>query len=122
MIDHEPGHAAIDADVFPRDESRPVGAEEERHVRDVQRIAHPVDRLLDCVRPFIASEGSVDPSGRDGIYPHFTRETDSQRMSKGGNAPFGRCVAFRLRLAHAVAGRRDIDDGAALIEIRREQL
>ena len=112
MIDHEPGHAAIDADVFPCDEACLVGAEEEHHVRDVQGIAHPLDRLLDCVRPLVDAEGSVDPAGRDGIYPHLAREADSQRMGEGGDAPFGRRIAFRLRLAYAVAGRGDIVDAS----------
>lgn len=29
---------------------------------DVQRIAYPLDRLLDCIRPLVALEGSVNPA------------------------------------------------------------
>ena len=43
-------------------------------------------------------------------------------MGQGGNAALGGGVALRLRLAHAVPGRGNIDDGRPGRKIRRKEL
>ena len=45
MVDHLPGHAAVDAAVLAGDEPRLVRAQVQRHVGDVRRIAHPLGIL-----------------------------------------------------------------------------
>ena len=40
MVDHELGHAAIDADIFAGDKACLVGAEEQRHFGNIVQLAH----------------------------------------------------------------------------------
>ena len=49
-------------------------------------------------------------------------KADSQRMSQGCYASLGGCIALRLGLAHAIAGRRDVHDGGSLGERRGKEL
>ncbi len=46
MVDHLLGHAAVDADILARDESRLVGCEEENYVYDVEWIADTTSEVL----------------------------------------------------------------------------
>ena len=39
MVNHLPGHAAVDADILACDESRLVGAEEQHQIGDIHRVA-----------------------------------------------------------------------------------
>ena len=57
VVDHKPGLPAINADVLAGDETGFVGGQEQHHVGDVQRIAHPTRRLLDGIGAFIDGVG-----------------------------------------------------------------
>ena len=103
MVDHQTGHAAIDADVLACDETCLVGAKEEHHVGDVEGIADTSCGLLNGIGTLIDGVGGVDPSRGDGVDAHLSGKTDCQGMGQCGNATFGCRVAFGLRLAHAVA-------------------
>ena len=122
VVDHLPGHAAVDADVLAGDEARPFGAEEQRHVGNVHGIAHAAGRLLDGVRAFVDPAAGVDPAGGDGVDPNPARKADGQGVGKGGDAALGRRVALRLGLAHAVPRGRDVDDSPACAKMVRKQL
>ena len=71
MIYHLAGHAAIDTDVFTRDEPSLVGAEIEHHIGDVQRVADTSCRLLTGIRTFIDGVGCINPTRRDTVYTTF---------------------------------------------------
>ena len=71
VIDHLPGHAAVDADVFAGDEARLVRAEEQHHMGDVHGIPHPTGRLLHGIRPFVYPVRRVDPFGRNRFLRSF---------------------------------------------------
>ena len=122
VVDHLPGHAAVDADVFAGDEARLVRTEEQHHVGDVHGIAHPTGRLLRSVRPLVYPVRRINPAGGDRIDPHPPSEADGERVGQGRNPALGGGVAFGLRLAHAVSGGGDVDDDAAGGEVRRKQL
>ena len=47
VVDHEFCLATVDADVLAGDEACLVGSQEQGHVGDVQRVAHPARRLLE---------------------------------------------------------------------------
>ena len=102
MVNHLASHAAIDADVLPRDEARFVGTEEHHHVGDVHRITYSANGMLNGIRPLIDSIGCIYPSWRYAVHMHLSCKADSQRMGQGGYAAFGSRVALGLRLAHAV--------------------
>ena len=53
MVDHEPRHAAVDADVLSGDEARFFRAEKQDHIRDIHWIPHAACRLLHGVRTLI---------------------------------------------------------------------
>ena len=122
MVDHLAGHAAVDADVLAGDEARLVRAEEQHHVGDVQRVAHPPGGVLGGVRTLIYGVVGVDPAGGDGVHPHPARQTHRQRMGQGGDTALGCGVAFGLGLAHPVPGRGDVHDGRTVRKMGREQL
>lgn len=122
VVDHLPGHAAVDANVFAGDEARLVRTEKQHHMGDVHGIPHTTGRLLRGIRPFVFPVVRVDPAGGDRIDPHPPGEADGERMGQGRNPTLGGGVAFGLRLAHAVSGRGDVDDDAAGGEVRCEQL
>ena len=63
MVDHKPGLTAIDADVLSGDETGFVGSQEQHHIGDVQRIAHPTGRLLDSIGAF-SGLPSLHPAAR----------------------------------------------------------
>ena len=67
VVDHEPGLAAVDADVLAGNKASLVGGQEQHYVGDVQGIAHPACGLLDGVGAFVESVSGVDPAGRIGI-------------------------------------------------------
>ena len=121
VVDHKPGLTAINTDVFAGDETGFVGGQEQHHVGDIQRIAHPAGRLLDGVGAFVDGVSRVDPAGRDGVDPHLSGEADRQRMGQRGNSALGSGVAFTLGLAHPIPGGRDIDDAAPRGEVWRKQ-
>ena len=50
VIDHEPGHSAVDADVLAGNESGLVRAKVHDHRGYVFRLADTARRLLDCIR------------------------------------------------------------------------
>ena len=122
VIDHLAGHAAVDADVFARDEPRLVGCEIQHHVGDVQRMPHAPRGMLGCVRSLVAGEGRVNPAGRDGIDPHPSDQTHGKGVRQRRDAAFGCGIALRLRLAHAVTRRGNVDDGRAGRKTGRKQL
>ena len=103
VVNHLLGHAAINADVFARDEARLVGGEEENHVRNVERIADATSEVLRGVRPGIGHERGVDPARRDRIDADTPGQARGKRVRERGDAAFGRSVALRLRLAPPVA-------------------
>ena len=71
MIDHLMGHAAIDANIFPCDESGLVRAKEKHHLGDVLGRSHPPRRVLLLIGPEELGSGGVDPTGGDGVDPGF---------------------------------------------------
>ncbi len=62
MINHLAGHAAIDTDVFARDETSLVGAEIEHHIGYIQWIAHTSCWLLNGIGTFIDGVGCINPA------------------------------------------------------------
>ena len=76
VVDHEPGHAAVDANVFSGNEAGLVGTEEQRHFGDVLRLAHPAHGLLSGVRAGDVAARGVDPTGGDAVHPGFARQAD----------------------------------------------
>ena len=62
VVDHEPCLAAVDADVFAGEEAGLVGGQEQHHVGNVHRVAHPSGRLLDGVGAGVDGPGGVDPA------------------------------------------------------------
>ena len=122
MVDHLPGHAAVNADVLSSDEARLVRTEVEHHVGDVQRISHPAGGLLDGVRPLIDGKAGVDPAGGDGVHPHLSRQAHRQGVGQGGDAPLGRRIALGLGLAHPVPGGGDVHNGPAGGKVGGKQL
>ena len=50
MVNHQAGHAAVNADVLTGNESGLVRAKVHDHRRYVFRIADTARRLLDCIR------------------------------------------------------------------------
>ena len=64
VVDHKPGLTAVDADVLAGDETGFVGGQEQHHVGDVQRIAHPACRLLDGVGAFVECKPCRSSRGR----------------------------------------------------------
>ena len=117
MVDHLTSHAAIDADVLARDEASLVATEEEHHMGNVHGVAHAAGRLLRGIGAFVHGVGGVYPSGGDGVDPRPPRQAHGQGVREGGNASLGGRVALGLRLAHAVARGRDVDDGCALSQV-----
>ena len=122
VIDHEPGHAAVDADVFAGDEACLVGAEEQRHFGDVLRLAHPAHGLLGGVGAGDVAAGGVDPAGRNAVHPGFACQAHSHGMGQGGDPAFGGGVALGLGLAHAVPGGCNVDHRRAGSEMGHQQL
>ena len=104
MIDHLPCHSSVNANIFSRNESRFAGTQKQDHFRDILRSADSPDRLLKCVGTGDIGIRGIDPSRRNAVDPHLSRKTDSQGVCEGGDASFSGSIAFRLRLAHAVAG------------------
>ena len=113
MINHLPGHAAVDADIFSGDKAGLVRAEKQYHMGDVQRVTYPAYRLLDGIGAFIYLILIVDPARGDGVDPDFSCQADSQGVGQSGDAAFCRAVGFSLRLTHAVAAGRNVDDAGA---------
>ena len=122
MVDHEPGHTAVDADVLPRDEPRHVGAEVDHHVGDIGGIPHPPGGLLGGVGAFVDGVGVVDPARGDGIDPHAPRKAHGQGVGEGRDAALGGGVALGLGLAHAVAGGGDVDNAGSRGHMGRKEL
>ena len=110
VVDHLPCHPAVNADIFSRDKSRLVRTEKKHHVCDIERISYPMNWLLDGIRPLIVLVRGIDLSGGNGIHSNFPRQADGKGVGQGSDSSLGCRVALRLRLAHAVAGRGDIDD------------
>ena len=72
VVDHLPGHAAVDADVFTRDKPSFLRAEKQRHLRDIHRVADPGDGLLHGIGAFVRAVFRVDPAGGEGVDAHFS--------------------------------------------------
>lgn len=122
VIDHLPGHTAVDADVLAGDEARFVRTEEQHHVGDVHGMAHPTGRLLRGIRPLVDPVRRINPARRNRIDPHPPGEADSERVGQRRNPALGGGVAFGLRLAHAIPRRGDVDDDAAGGKVLSKQL
>ena len=122
VVDHELGHAAVDADVFTGDEAGLVGAEEQGHFGNVLGFAHPAHGLLSGVRAGDVAAGGVDPAGGDAVHPGLARKANRHGVGQGGDAAFRGGIAFRLRLAHAIPGGGNIDHRRAGSEVRHQQL
>ena len=67
VIDHLPGHAAVDTNVFARDEACLVGTEIQHHIGNVHEISYSSGGLLACVRAGVNGILCADPSGRNGV-------------------------------------------------------
>ena len=104
VIDHQPGHSAVNANVFPCDEAGLIRAQKHHHVSNVHRIPDAAGRLLQGVRTFIDPVFRVDPPGGNGIHPDSSGKAGCQCMRQCGNASLGRRIALCLRLAHPVPG------------------
>ena len=103
MVNHLAGHAAIDADVFTGNEAGLVAGKVKNHVRNVERVTDAARRLLRGIGTFVGFEIRVNPAGRNGINADAACKTYGKRMREGSNPALRRRIAFRLRLAHAVA-------------------
>ena len=89
VVNHLPGHAAVDADVLARDKSSPVRAEKEHHIGDIKGISDSAGRLLRGIRAFVDGVCRIYPPRGDGVHPCFSRQTDSQCVGQCSNATFG---------------------------------
>ena len=56
VVDHELGHAAVDADVFPCNKSRLIRAQKQHHIGNVHGIAYPAHGLLSGIGAPLADE------------------------------------------------------------------
>ena len=89
---------------------------------NIHGISHSSGRLLHGIRSFINSIIRINPPRRDGIHPCLSGQAHRHSMCQSGNAAFCCCIAFRLRLAHSVSGRRDIDNGRPFSQMLLKQL
>ena len=117
MVGHVAGHAAIDADVFARDEARLVGGQVEHHVGDVHWIADTSSNVLGGIGTIGGLARRIYPARRNRIDADASGKTGGKRMGERGDTPLRRRVAFLLWLAHPIARRRDVDDGRSLGEM-----
>ena len=122
MVNHEPGHATVDTDVFAGDETGLVGTEEQRHCRDVLGLSHPAYGLLGGVRAGDIAVGSVDPTGRNTVQPGFARKAHGHGVGQGSDPALCGGIALCLRLAHAIPGGGNVDHHRAGGEVRHQQL
>ena len=77
VVDHEPGHPAVDAEVFAGDEAGLFRAQEQHGLGDVLGLAHPAHGLLGGVRAGDVAAGGVDPAGGDAVHPGLARQAHS---------------------------------------------
>ena len=122
MIDHLPGHATIDADILAGDKSCLVRAQEQHHIGNIQGIANSARGMLSGIRTLVDRVIRVDPSGRHRVYPNLSRQAHGHGMGQSSNSALGCRIAFTLRLAHAIPGRRNIHDAGTFRVIGQEQL
>lgn len=94
VIDHEPGHAAVDADIFAGDEAGFFGAQKQRHLGNILWLAHPAHGLLGGVGAGDVAAGGIDPAGRDAVHPGFAGKAHGHGMGQGGDPAFGGGVAL----------------------------
>ena len=121
MVNHQAGHAAVNADVLASDEACFVRAQVHHHVSDIHGITDSPGRMLTGIGPLIDRIGGVYPARRDGIDPYTTCKADGERMGQSGNTALGSSVALGLRLAHAISRGGDVHDGSPRGKIGREE-
>ena len=63
VINHKSSLTAIDADVLAGDEACLVGCQEQHHIGDIQRIAHPACGLLNGIGTLVNGVGCIYPAG-----------------------------------------------------------
>ena len=78
VVNHLPGHATVDADIFACDESCLVRTEEQHHIGNVHRVAHTSCRLLYGICTFIFLIVRVNPSRRNGVDPCLALQCGSE--------------------------------------------
>lgn len=66
VIDHQFCLTAVDTDVLTGDEAGFFRCQKQRHIGNIQRIAHTTCRLLDGIRVSVNRVGGINPAGTDG--------------------------------------------------------
>ena len=89
VVNHLPGHAAVDADVLARYKAGLVATKEQHHIGNVHGITHSAGRLLRGIRAFVDGVCRIYPPRGNGVHPCFSRQTDSQCVGQCSNATFG---------------------------------
>ena len=103
MVDHQPCHSAVDADILTRYEPGFSRTEIQHHIGDILWLSDSPAWLLHGIGARVGGSGRVDLSGRDRIDPDLSGKADRHRVRQRRDTALGSGVAFRLRLTHPVA-------------------
>lgn len=74
VVDHLPGHAAVNTDVFAGNEPGLIRAEKQRHMGDIHGVFHPSCRMLKGIGAGILGIAVVNPTWGNRVYHHPPRQ------------------------------------------------
>ena len=129
MVDHALGHAAINGDIFPRDEIGIGRTEKEYRTGDIFRLSDAPGGMLQpiCGGMFSGLDmrflpgGGVNPAGCHAVHARNAGQAVGKAVRQCDNGAFCGRITFGIALGHEGACRGDIDDACAWTQVIFQQ-